>query len=240
MEGMTARMRAKPIVIFLLASSFSLTGQEYKIMLWSFPIVAVKMNSEAPGKIAFKTESIGIMDYIWPHDNSYTTHYDTTNFGLRHFSKKIKQGDFKQKLSCDFNSDDSTLIYDGNTVPVPDSIQTIFTLLARITINPLEYIDTKWFPMDHEGCSYRGRFLWSDTVTVKAMDKNILCDYFRLDLIPNEDNECLLEKSDYFMKNIVAENTVRQLWVEKNNNKRIIKAAAKVYGLTLEAIIQDG
>ncbi|HIB73394.1 MAG TPA: hypothetical protein EYO50_05680 [Candidatus Marinimicrobia bacterium] len=93
--------------------------------------------------------------------------------------------------------------------------------------------------MDHEGCSYRGRFLWSDTVTIKAMDKDILCDHFRLDLIPNEDDECLLEKSDYFMKNIVAENTVRQLWVEKNNNKRIIKASAKVYGLTLEAIIQD-
>ena len=236
---MTVSMRAKPIVIFLLASSFSLTGQEYKIMLWSFPIVAVKMNSEAPGKIAFKTESIGIMDYIWPHDNSYTTHYDTTNFGLRHFSKKIKQGNFKQKLSCDFNHGDSTLIYDGNTVSVPDSVQTIFTMLARITIDPLEYIDTKWFPMDHEGCSYRGRFLWSDTVTVRAMDKYILCDHFRLDLIPNEDNECLLEKSDYFMKNIVAENTVRQLWVEKNNNKRIIKASAKVSGLTLEALIQD-
>ena len=233
-------MRVKLIVIFLLANSISLIGQEYKIMLWSFPIVSVKMNSEAPGKIAFKTESIGIMDYIWPHDNSYTTHYDTTNFGLRHFSKKIKQGNFKQKLSCDFNLDDSTLIYDGNTVLVPDSVQTIFTLLARITVDPLESIDTKWFPMDHEGCSYRGRFLWSDTVTVKAMDKDILCDYFRLDLIPNEDNECLPEKSDYFMKNIVSENTVRQLWVEKNNNKRIIKAAAKVYGLTLEALIQDG
>ena len=138
MEGMTARMRIKPIVIFLLTSSISLIGQEYKIMLLSFPIVAVEMNSEAPGKIAFKTESIGIMDYIWPHDNSYTTHYDTANFGLRHFSKKIKQGQFKQKLSCDFNLDDSTLIYDGNTVPVPDSVQTIFTLLARITIDSLE------------------------------------------------------------------------------------------------------
>ena len=239
MEGMTARMRVKPIVIFLLASIIYLTGQEYKIMLWSFPIVAVKMNSEDPGKIAFKTESIGIMDYIWPHDNSYTTHYDTTNFGLRHFSKKIKQGNFKQKLSCDFNLDDSTLIYDGNTVFAPDSIQTIFTLLARITVDSLEYIDTKWFPMDHEGCSYLGRFLWSDTVTVRAMDKYILCDHFRLDLIPNEDNECLPEKSDYFMKNIVSENVVRQLWVEKNNNKRIIKASAKVSGLTLEAIIQD-
>ena len=233
-------MRAKPIVILLLASSISLTGQEYKIMLWSFPIVAVKMNSEVLGNITFKTESIGIMDYIWPHDNSYTTDYDTTSFGLRHFSKNIKQGNFKQKLSCDFNRDDSTLIYDDNTVPVPDSVQTIFTLLARITVDSLKYIDTKWFPMDHEGCSYLGRFLWSDTVTVKAMDKDILCDHFRLDLIPNEDSECSLEESDYFMKNIVAENTVRQLWVEKNNNKRIIKASAKVSGLTLEAIIQDG
>ena len=239
MEGMTGRMVVKAIFIFLLASSIYLQGQEYKITLWSFPIVTVEMKSEAPGKITFNTESIGIMDYIWPHDNSYITHYDTTNFGLRHFSKKIRQGSFKQKLSCDFNHDDSTLIYDGNTVHVPDSIQTIFTLLARITVDSLEYIDTKWFPMDHEGCSYLGRFLWSDTVTVRAMDKYILCDHFRLDLIPNEDNECLLEESDYFMKNIVSENAVRQLWVEKNNNKRIIKASAKVSGLTLEAIIQD-
>jgi len=239
MEGMTGGMVVKAILIFLLASSISLQGQEYKITLWSFPIVAVEMKSEAPGKITFNTESIGILDYIWPHDNNYTTHYDTTNFGLRHFSKKIKQGSFKQKLSCDFNRNDSTLTYNDNTVHVSDSVQTIFTLLARITVDSLEYIDTKWFPMDHEGCSYRGRFLWSDTVTVKVMDKDILCDHFRLDLIPNKDNECLLEKSDYFMKNIVAENTVRQLWVERNNNKRIIKASAKVYGLTLEAIIQD-
>ena len=239
MEGMTGGMVVKAILIFLLASSISLQGQEYKITLWSFPIVAVEMKSEAPGKITFNTESIGILDYIWPHDNNYTTHYDTTNFGLRHFSKKIKQGSFKQKLSCDFNRNDSTLTYNDNTVHVSDSVQTIFTLLARITVDSLEYIDTKWFPMDHEGCSYRGRFLWSDTVTVKVMDKDILCDHFRLDLIPNEDDECLLEKSDYFMKNIVAENTVRQLWVERNNNKRIIKASAKVYGLTLEAIIQD-
>ena len=39
------------------------------------------------------------------------------------------------------------------------------------------------------------------------------------------------------MKNIVSENAVRQLWVEKNNNKRIIKASVKVYGFPLEAII---
>ena len=100
---MTVRMYAKPMLIILLANSIFIYGQKYKITLWSFPIVAVEMNFEASGKIAFKTESIGIMDYIWPHENSYTTHYDTTNFGLRHFSKKIKQGSFKQKITCDFN-----------------------------------------------------------------------------------------------------------------------------------------
>ena len=87
------------------------------------------------------------MDYIWPHDNEYTTHYDTTNFGLRHFSKKIKQGSFSQKLSCDFDHDNNTLTYNGKTVSVPDSIQTIFTMLARATIDSIEYIDTKWFPI---------------------------------------------------------------------------------------------
>ena len=51
MEGITARMRATPIVIFLLISSISLQGQEYKITLWSFPIVKVVINSEAHGKI---------------------------------------------------------------------------------------------------------------------------------------------------------------------------------------------
>ena len=41
------------------------------------------------------------------------------------------------------------------------------------------------------------------------------------------------------MENIIDESSVRQIWVEKNNNKRIIKASAKVSGLTLESLIQD-
>ena len=39
------------------------------------------------------------------------------------------------------------------------------------------------------------------------------------------------------MENIIDDNSVRQIWVEKNNNKRIIKASVKVYGFPLEAII---
>ena len=39
------------------------------------------------------------------------------------------------------------------------------------------------------------------------------------------------------MENIIDYNIVRQIWVEKNNNKRIIKASTEVYGFPLEAII---
>ena len=60
-----------------------------------------------------------------------------------------------------------------------------------------------------------------------------------LDLIKVDEDPCGIENSDYFMENIIDYNTVRQIWVEKNNNKRIIKASAEVYGFPLEAIIID-
>jgi hypothetical protein len=58
-----------------------------------------------------------------------------------------------------------------------------------------------------------------------------------LDLIKLEQEKCGVEESDYFMENIIYHNSIRQIWVEKNNNKRIIKASAMVYGFPLEAII---
>ena len=106
-----------------------------------------------------------------------------------------------------------------------------------MSLESYDYLDTKWFPVDHESCRYKGRFLWSETVRVSALNKEILCDHYRLDLIKVDKEKCNMENSDYFMENIVDDNSVRQIWVEKNNNKRIIKASVKVYGFPLEAII---
>ena len=72
---------------------------------------------------------------------------------------------------------------------------------------------------------------------VSVSNTKILCDHYRLDLIKVDQEQCGIESSDYFMENIVDYNNVRQIWVEKNNNKRIIKASAEVYGFPLEAII---
>ena len=70
---MTSMRHAKPMLIFLLANSIFIHGQEYKVTLWSFPIVAIEMNIDASGKIAYNTESIGIMDYIWPVSYTHLT-----------------------------------------------------------------------------------------------------------------------------------------------------------------------
>ena len=224
--------------LFILICFTFLFAEKYNISLWSIPVAQVEMINN-PGEVLFKTKSIGLVNYIWPHKNSYSTFYNTDNFGLRKYSKNIKQGDFTQELTWKYNIGDSTLVLGDIKTAITDSIQTIFTLLARVSLESYEYLDTKWFPVDHESCTYKGRFLWSDTVSVPALNKQILCDHFRLDLIKLEQEKCGVEESDYFMENIIYHNSIRQIWVEKNNNKRIIKASAKVSGLTLEAIIQD-
>ena len=225
----------KVFIAILFCNAFIL-AQEYNISLWSIPVTRVEMNNKL-GEIHFNTESVGIVDYIWPHKNSYSTFYNTENFGLLKYNKKIKQGDFKQELSWEYNSSDSTLIQDDNKIDTIDSIQTIFTMIARVMQEPYGFLDTKWFPIDHESCSYEGRYLWSDTIRVYALNEEILCDHYRLDLKKVDQSKCGLDGSDYFMENIIDESSVRQIWVEKNNNKRIIKASVKVYGFPIEAII---
>lgn len=222
--------------LFILICFIFLFAEKYNISLWSIPVAQVEMINN-PGEVLFKTKSIGLVNYIWPHKNSYSTFYNTDNFGLRKYSKNIKQGDFTQELTWKYNIGDSTLVLGDIKTAITDSIQTIFTLLARVSLESYEYLDTKWFPVDHESCTYKGRFLWSDTVSVLALNKQILCDHFRLDLIKLEQEKCGVEESDYFMENIIYHNSIRQIWVEKNNNKRIIKASAMVYGFPLEAII---
>ena len=224
------------LYIFIILFYSFLLAENYNISLWTIPIAHVELINDE-GEIHFNTKSTGLINYIWPHKNSYSTFYNKDNFGLRKYSKIIQQGDFTQELTWVYNIDDSALVFNNTKISIADSIQTIFTLLARASLETKDYLDTKWFRIDHESCAYKGRFLWSDTVSINVSNKEILCDHYRLDLIKVDEDPCGIENSDYFMENIIDYNTVRQIWVEKNNNKRIIKASAEVYGFPLEAII---
>ena len=132
--------------------------------------------------LSFHAETLGLIHYIWPVDNHYFTQYDSISFGIRIYTKLINQGRYSGKLDCYYDTTNSQLKYNDESVFVIESIQNIFTLLARVSFQPVEDLDTKWFPMNHEGAPHRARFLWVGTDTIVINDADIVCDHYRLDI----------------------------------------------------------
>ena len=129
--------------------------------------------------------------------------------------------------------------YNGQSVAVADSIQNIFTLLARVSHQSAEYLDTKWFPMNHEGVPHRARFLWAGTDTININDSDIVCDHYRLDIEQDKGKSVQLSAWDYFTDHVVSSEAIRQIWVEQGSKRRISKATVSIHGMTVTAEIQD-
>ncbi len=189
--------------------------------------------------LSFHTETLGIFHSIWPVDNHYFTQYDSTSFGIRKYTKLINQGRYSGKLDCYYDTTNSQLKYNDESVFVTDSVQNIFTLLARVSYQSAEYLDTKWYPMDHEGTPHRARFLLAGTEKLKKDDEDILCDHYRLDIEKTDGASVHVSPDDYFTDHVASNDALRQLWVEKTGKRRIIKASVSIYGMTVTAKIQD-
>jgi hypothetical protein len=213
-------------------------AQDYKITFLGLPAVDVNMAMDE-NKINFSVQTVGLINLIWPTENQYAVTYNSSHFGLLNYEKKIKQGTNKYKLTAKYYPEDSTLHYEQTTLKRVPEIQTIFTLLAQVQKEPIDAIDTKWFPMDHDGQLFSARLLWADTSTITIEDSSIICNHYRLDIKAEEDVTSLHEQSDYFMNNIVAPEAVRQLWIEKSGRRRIIQASVKIYGINIVAKIKN-
>jgi len=211
-------------------------AQDYKITFLGLPAVDVNMAMDE-NKINFSVQTVGLINLIWPTENQYAVTYNSSHFGLLNYEKKIKQGTNKYKLTAKYYPEDSTLHYEQTTLKRVPEIQTIFTLLAQVQKEPIDAIDTKWFPMDHDGQLFSARLLWADTSTITIKDSSIICNHYRLDIKAEEDVTSLHEQSDYFMNNIVSPEVVRQIWVERNGLRRIIQATVKIYGINIIAKI---
>ena len=131
----------------------------------------------ASDALSFHTETLGMFHSIWPVDNHYFTYYDSLSFGIRQYRKSINQGNYNGELNCTFEPNSSQLNYNRQSVAVVDSIQNIFTLLARVSSQSVAELDTKWFPMNHEGVPHRARFLWAGNEEIVINDVNIFCDH---------------------------------------------------------------
>jgi hypothetical protein len=228
----------KRLLYILFLCFWFIHAQDYKITFFGLPAVDVNMAVDE-NKINFSVQTVGLINLIWPTENQYAVTYNSSHFGLLNYEKKIKQGTNKYKLTAKYYPEDSTLHYEQTTLKRVPEIQTIFTLLAQVQKEPIDAIDTKWFPMDHDGQLFSARLLWADTSTITIEDSSIICNHYRLDIKAEEDVTSLHEQSDYFMNNIVAPEAVRQLWIEKSGRRRIIQASVKIYGINIVAKIKN-
>ena len=225
------------ILAVLFAFNF-LCAENYRIYLLGIPIVEVSMES-SNHSLDFSTKTVGLFYSIWPVENHYHTEYDSITFGIRQYIKTIHQGKYKGNIGCIIESDGSQLNYNGKLVTVVDSIQNIFTLLARVSYQSTEYLDTKWYPMNHEGTPHRARFLFAGIEKMKLGGLDILCDHYRLDIEKTDGASINISPYDYFTDHVAMPKALRQIWVEQGGERRIMKASISLYGITLTAEIQE-
>jgi hypothetical protein len=233
------------ITIFVLACLIfpsNLTAQAYSLKILGFTIgnAAMDIRGDNDSIIEFTTESQGLMNVIFPFNNSYTTAFDTVSFGIRDYEKKISQGGFKQKLHSSWDPQTKIINYESRTIPRENECHNIFSLLARTQAQGRDSLDTHWLDMEHEGQLYRARLLWNDSVDIEIDQEIIPCDHYRLDLqlmSEDTDSEDLLEETDYFSRYIIHPKAVRQIWISKVFPNNIIKTSVKLYGITIEALI---
>ncbi len=225
-------VRGIPFLLFITI----ICGQNYSANVYGLPMAKIQFKSIADSVI-LKFETIGLIDAIWPAKNSYSTHFDSTHFGLIAFKKKIKQDNLKQSVLIKLKNE--VLQYNNQTRDRSDSTQTMFTMFARLNQQHQEDLDTKWFEIDHEGKPMRGRFLWGETETIKVNNTNILCDHIRMDMEYLDESNGFLERTDRLMHYAPDPGAVRQIWVERNGNRRIIQVSMTAYGFPFNFVIQN-
>ncbi|HJL79289.1 MAG TPA: hypothetical protein QF355_08320 [Candidatus Marinimicrobia bacterium] len=234
------RNKPKTRVINYIAWVFILSflpGQIYNLTVLGIKIGEINLEKNNRESIQISTKSTGPINYLWPFDNLYKTTFDTVTYGIRLYEKKIHQGEFKQKLGGVWIPGQRGVLYGTTLVGRPNDCQTIFTLLAQVSRQKAKDIDTKWYSMEHEGELFRARLLWADSINVWTGNDSILCDHYRLDIDSTENKIKILDQTDYFSENITRSDLIKQLWIKKSGEKKIIQASAQISGLAIKAII---
>ena len=223
------------LFFYLIILTCVTNSQNYEIRCFGIHIGDISQKILDNGKIEYEMESRGLADIIWPTNNSYYTFFDTETFALKSWGKNIEQGMNKFSLSADIDSVNNILHYGKKSTQLQNPIFTIFTMLAMIQTQPYEVIDTKWFAFEHQGKLGETRFLWSDSLMLWSGTDSIMCDHYRMDININDSTLSLDSKEDYFMDNIHNENYIREFWVKRGKEKKIVQASFKSEWLTLIA-----
>jgi len=214
------------IFLFIFSICFP-KSQEYKLSCFGIHIADIKQSFYEVGEIKYEIQSRGITDLIWPTNNNYYASFDTLTFSLKSWNKSVKQGLYKSSLDAELDSVNDVLNYGKESIQTSEPIYTIFTMLAMVQALPYYILDTKWFPYEHQGKMGEARFLWSDSSMVWSGKDSIMCDHYRMDINILDSTFSIKGEKDYFMKNIVDEDYVKELWINRKENGKIMKARVK-------------
>ena len=229
----------KKLFLYILLLFGKILGQTYEITVLGYHTTDIHQTIHDSGKIEFKTQNRGLADIIWPMNNYYNTIYNIENFSLIEWSKNIEQGTYENKYHCIIDSKKNMSYNNNNLIKTLEPVHTIFSLLAMIQNTPSNIIDTKWFNFEHEGKFGKARFLWADSSMAWNGRDSILCDHYRLDLNITDTLKSIGTSKDYFMKNIINDTFIRELWVSKTIKKRIIVAKVQTPWISLTARINS-
>jgi len=227
-------------LLSLLTTAMMITplvqSQTYEITLWGFQIGEVTIHTPTPDSMYVHAKSTGIVDIIIPFDNNYITTFDSTAYACTSYRKSIKQKTFDQKLTCVWDESSHEFNYKKHMrVSRKEKHHNIFSLFRRAQYTPINELDTKWFLMEHEGSSFRARFLWADSMNLFVGSDSISSNHFRLDVFPaNKKNVKILDQTEYFSRNITHQKGVRQLWVERGGDKHILQASFTLSGIPIK------
>ena len=224
--------------IILIKSVFYvvISAQEYSVSIFGFHAADVIMSRDSTSS-EFQTNNRGIFDLIWPTSNNYKTVFDEDNYSIKVWEKTIRQGSNIVRVSGSVTSDGYMKYKGGGNIKVDNKTQTVFTILEMAIMMDRKYLDTKWFPYEHEGRLGRARLIWADSLNQWSGVDSILCDHYRFD-IEITDSTKQVKTSDYFMNNIIRPDCVREIWVSREIPKNIIAAKVSLGSIPVIARIQ--
>ncbi len=224
------------LIIILVFLSFAQSQDHYRLEFWGIPCGTITMDQPDPETLTFETQSQGILDWIYPFHNEYSVSFDTSTFNLRSLSKKIRQGSEVEKFTGTWDPDRPAIVYNQKiVVPRETEVMTVLSLLALVMHRSPQEIDTRWFPLEHEGALYRARFIWAGVDTLSILNEDQITDHYRLDFELVDDSGKILAHSDFFHEYITTDGLVKQLWVTSKTPKKILQAQVSLSGMTLKA-----
>jgi len=227
------------VFIYLLSVSICL-GQTYEIKTFGLNIAIVNQKI-INNKIIYSVKSDGLFDFFWPFKNYYSSVFDSTNYNIINLEKKISQENYNFKLKGEIDSLGNLIYNKDYLIKLNSDTKNIFSLFAMIQRKPYFFLDTKWFNYEHEGNIGKARFLWADSSSIWNGNDSILCDHYRLDIKITKPLNDLFKESDYFMKNIINENMVREFWVSKKKPNYIVLVSIKneTFPIPLQAVLKE-